>query len=455
MSLNAYDDEFREISSLGRLSDVRSRIGRARDGVAFSKDSVSMSFADAHELAKVIQAGFDVGKTVLKTVITFDDRYLDGMRVSEPGTSTGLRGAHKGHLDQLRLRHAIQVGMDRMSRGFDDLVWIASMHLDKAHAHVHVAGVDLGMGRMRYDGQQRGKLTKRDMMRLRSGINDDLTASYDLSPFYGTATLERMREANTVRSYVHAAVEHRGVPQLILAALPEDTSLWRATSKDPRMHRAIGLAVDYVRNVLQEPSSGFGEAMTEVYAYTERFAKDRSQEERASLVMRASRRIESGCVQAVFDTLRSMPEEQRTVESSLVDMMAAEGLTLASASAEDSMADFAYKLRAFSTRLRHHTDERRRFHDEEERYLSVRSPAPESRAAYDFFAFERLYQEKLMAKYQHLMGFLPYDGKWSEELLDLLSRRADWRGLSMLLRILACGICLLLRLRPMVMSAMG
>lgn len=425
MSLASYDREFSEIAHMRRLSDVEARIGRKRDGVAFSADSVSMSFEQAHELAVRIQDAFDAGKTVFKTVVTFEDSYLDRMGVAEPGYSTGRRGAHKGHVDQLKLRHALQEGMSRMSRGFDDLVWIASAHLDKAHVHFHIAAVDVGEGRLRHDGMQRGMLSRRDIRRLRQGIDDDLVASYPLKSYFGTSMTEALREANTVRSYVHAAVERRGVPQLIIAALPDDVSLWRADSRDPRMRRALGLTSDYVRSVLAEPTSGFGDAITEVQAYAERYGQDLSSDDRVRLVHRASNVVERGCVQAVFDTLSVLPKDLLTIESSFIDMMAAEGTTLANASSEDAMADFSYKLRTYSRRLAHHKEERRRYHEEEERYLAVKDPAPEASAAYDFFAFERLYQERLMAKYQYLMGFLPQSGTWSERMLALLESRVE------------------------------
>ena len=427
VSAARYEDLQNRIMSSDSLSSVEKIASSNRDGVAFSGDSLSLSFDETRKFAKTIQKAFDEGKTVFKTVITFEDDYLSHMGVLEPHGRAGKLGAHKGHVDQLKLRQAVQDGLNSMGSGFDNFTWLASAHLDRNHVHFHVAGVDLGEGRVRYDGQQRGKLGVKDIRKLRSGINDSLQRAKSLQSFYRSPTVEHTRVTNTVRSYVHDSVMRIGTPQLILASLPEDTSLWDISSKHPLMQRPNEIMHDYVQEILSEPDSGFAQAVADIWTYAELFGRSKNldDEEKARIALRGRKVLEDSCANSVYNYLKRVPDDDKTFESPFMDAMMLDMGYLARASLDDPMSEFGYKVRSYSTRLEYHKRERRRFHNEEERYLATPNVSADSRAAYDFYAFERLYQEQLMSKYQHFMAFLPSDADWRDRIRDVLSLRVN------------------------------
>ena len=403
---------------------AKKRAFSGRDGVAFTREALSVPFSEARRVAREIQSAFDSGKTVLKTVVTFDDDYLKDMGVLDDGPDYSLRGAHRGHVDQLRLRRALTEGLSRVSAGFDDLVWLASLHLDRTHVHFHVAAVDMGEGRLRYDGQQRGVLSARDKARLRRGVDDELKFSRELRPFMRTPVAERTRSANTVRRYVHDAVNRLGVPQMIMAALPEDESLWDVRSTHPSMRRANELVRGYVAQVVSDPSSGFDGALADMRAYVAARAHELglSRDEEARELLRGRRVLSDACANSVYATLAGVPHELRHVETPVIGAVAS-GLPAAAYDADDRLSSLAARASSYAVRLSHHAHERRRFHDEEGRYLATAGKTEASFAAYDFYSFERLYQEQLMAKYQHLMGFFPADDEWRGRVRSTLDKR--------------------------------
>lgn len=420
-----YEDLHERVMASDDIPTVKKVTESSRDGVAFSGDAMSLSFDELRVRARRIQEAFDAGKTVFKTVLTFDDDYLLKLGVMEPHVGASRLGSHKGHVDQLRLRSAVQKGMERLGDGFDDLYWVAGAHLDRKHVHFHVAAVDLGVGRVRYDGQQRGTLGVVDKRRLRSGIDDSLQDSKSLRPFFRTPSVERTRVANTVRGYIHDRIAKVGTPQLILASLPEDESLWDAGSEHPLMRRANELAHDYVREVLSESGSGFDSAIVDIWAYAEAVGQERGldEDERASIALRGRRALERACVNSVYECLARARNVETAFSSPFMDVMMRDMDELSHLSGSDRLAEFGYRMRSYSTRLDFHKRERRRFHEAEQTYLATPDASPGSRAAYEFYAFEALYQERLMAKYQHFMGFLPSDGEWRDRVRDVLSLR--------------------------------
>ena len=68
------DKTYREVKRAGGLG-----------GMAFSQDLLSLSESDLRERSREIQQAFDSGKTVLKTVLSFDTEYLERMGVLPEG----------------------------------------------------------------------------------------------------------------------------------------------------------------------------------------------------------------------------------------------------------------------------------------------------------------------------------------------------------------------------------
>ena len=160
-------------ASVPELKDNMKKID-GNGGVAFGYGDFSLSHKKLKQSSDDIQHQFEKGKTVFKTIISFDEEYLREHKIISDDFQFKERGDYRGNIDQMKMRMAIMNGLEKMSRSFDDLRYIGVIQVDTAHVHCHLAMVDAGVGNLTKDGTQKGKLTAGQMDKLRYGINDFL-----------------------------------------------------------------------------------------------------------------------------------------------------------------------------------------------------------------------------------------------------------------------------------------
>ena len=120
-------------------SDVKPNIRKAdgQGGVAFGYGDVSLSHEKLQYASDDIQAQFDSGKTVMKTVLSFDTDYLKQHGILPSDFKVRNRGDLRGNVDQLKLRRAVMNGLRHMGRYYDDLQYIGVIQVDTEHVHCH------------------------------------------------------------------------------------------------------------------------------------------------------------------------------------------------------------------------------------------------------------------------------------------------------------------------------
>lgn len=413
-------------------SDVMRGIERADGdgGIAFGTGSLSLSADALHTLSHAVQDAFDAGKTVLKTVVSFSQGYLQRMNVIVPGEPITRRGDYRGRLDQMKLRLAVSRGMDALShRGFDSLLWVGTVQVDTKHVHCHIAAVDVGEGRLRTDGTQRGMLTESDMTAFRGAVNHSLAISAPVRTMASNVTSDRTNARQIVRRFVSEQVARRAVPQLILASLPEDKRSWRAGSHAKSMRRANELTTTYVRGILAQPGSGWEQARIDVRAYARRRTADEglSPGETRALIAHGEDDIVQGCVNAVYGVLKSVPDDQRTVSTSMLDLMANDVSDVSAYAASDVTAEFAFRLRTYAGRLRDHTEQRAHMHALRTSWESSTTASQASAVMHDFYVVEEEYQAMCMAKYQSFLSFVTSDADFDDDVrrLERRARQVD------------------------------
>lgn len=401
-----------------------------RDGVAFTSGNPSMSARSVRELSERIQGLFDEGRTVIKTIVSFDDDYLRETEAMEPTFISVRRGDHLGHVDQMKLRLAIMEGVERMSRAFDDLVWVGVIQFDTMHVHAHLALVDAGVGRLTDDGEQRGKLSRTDMDRMRRGIDSALTLGAHVRPYARQVSAERTRARHLVQERVMSDLVREDSVRLILARLPEDRSMWRAGSHRQEMRAANRMAREYVRRVLGMPSSGWSGVVDAIDAYaSSRAAREGlSTHERERLVASGVQRIEDSCVDGVYAVLRNVDASTLSKTPPVVTAIVRDIDDVEVPASP--MSEMTYRVRTYSRRLRDHRGRRESFHDAVRSYEASRDVSAASRAAYDYYRFEESYQARVMAKYQHLLPIASWRRDWADDVRLYLSHLAEldaWR----------------------------
>lgn len=425
-------------------------------GVAFGDQGVSLSDEELREGSATIQSLFDSGHTVMKTVLSFDHDYLhDNGLIPESMGPVTARGGYRGRLDQMKLRRAIRDGLARMARSgrFTDLRYIGVIQVDTEHVHCHLAMVDAGTergtkrSRWRSDGQQKGKLSDKEMTQLRRGVDYSLDVNHAVRHLSSAVGYERQNITGWIKRWAYDSLSLQSSAQFLLVCLPADRSLWRAGSNAKIMAKPNRIVREMVTERLGEPDSPLDAAMAQVSAYAnERTVREGlSAAEHDGLVVNGYERLVDQCVNGVYQVLSAIPEVEKTVATPLLEIMSEDFTSMVSSVAgrtavraaqagqsggarpgsrdvsSDDLSDFdgfAMRLSGFSTRLQSH---RRKVDDYQERIDAFDAVAVSgglgtgAEAMRAFYVSEREYHRRCVSKYRHFLKFVPPGVDWSED----------------------------------------
>ena len=403
------------------------RKAQGSGGVAFGHNGVALSHEQLHADSAEIQALFDKGHTVLKTILSFEHSYLVEQGVV-PADMVGVladgradKGAYRGQVDQLKLRMAIMEGMEKLGRiaGFDELKYVAVIQVDTRQTHCHLAIVEAGEGRRRLarDGTQRGKLNEREKALIRRGTDGALQRYRSVSYFSSAVGYQRRSVSAYVKRWAYDSLSVSTRAQFVLACLPSDRRLWRAASNRTEMSKANRLVRDLVEDHLRQAGSPMPQAMAEVHKYaTERMRKEGlSTAEYDRLVAAGREKIITQAMNGVYTVLSAVADDELVVNTPIMESMSIDREELIEALAarpdEPQAGDldpgyFALRLRSYSERLHRHglmRDDFRARASQWEIAEAAGKAAPGSRSMYEFYLTEAEYHAKLVSKYQHYL----------------------------------------------------
>ena len=391
-------------------------------GVAFGYGQIALSDEDLIKASDDIQKCFDEGKTVMKTVLSFDEDYLRENGIIDPNFVFQRAGDYKGHIDQMKLRKAIMSGLDRFGRSYDDLQYVGVIQVDTGHVHCHLAMVDKGVGKLAPNGEQKGKMTQRSMNQLRRGIDVSLDDQKTIQFMASQYQTEKRNVKSFVKKMSYLAIDEHGLGQLMLAALPEDSRLWRADSNNKRMKRANNLAREFVNKMFEKEGSGYREAQASVLAYVNK-RSDReglSEKDKEILVKNGYKKIEDKAINTVYETLRQYRGEDLTVHTRMMDIAVSDLDELASQK-DDPLAQFGYRLRSYSSRRKHHMDEKHKYRERVRELEDNSNRNDIANKFLEFYRFEAMYHAQLQCKYQSFLSFLPKRDVYEDRIHDLLN----------------------------------
>jgi len=395
-------------------------------GVAFGYGSISMSDEKLRQASKDIQTQFENGKTVLKTVLSFDEEYLRENKIIPEDFVCKKRGDFRGHIDQMKLRMSIMHGLDVLAKDYDDLQYVGVIQVDTEHVHCHLAMVDRGVGNITPDGTQKGKLSSAQKDKLRRHIDLYLDDAKTIQHMCSNVSIDKRNVSIFVKRVCHKTMAQNGMAQLLLACLPDDKRLWRASTNSKSMEKANGLVRSYVQELFAQPDSGFDKVKRSIYDYAEkrRDKEDLTGKEFRKLIETGEKRVEDECINAVYGMLQNVQKRDKNTHTPMLDLMAMPAYDISKDT--DEFGEFTYKLRSYSTRLDYHKKERNKAHKIVEDYKQAEEQglvSQDAKPLYDFFKFEEEYNEKLMCKYQHFLHFLPPTEKYRDKLKELLDYR--------------------------------
>lgn len=390
-------------------------------GVAFGYGQVALSDDELIDASNDIQKCFDEGKTVLKTVISFDEDYLRENDIIDSNFVFQKAGDYRGHIDQLKLRRAIMSGLERMGRSYDDLQYIGVIQVDTGHVHCHLAMVDKGVGKLVDNGEQKGKITQRAMNQFRRGVDLELDNQKSIQYMASHFQAEKRNVKSFVKKMSYIAIDEHGLGQLMLAALPDNSNLWRADSNDKRMIKANRLAREFVKNIFEKDESGYREAQAGVLSYVNKRAEREglSDKEQQYLIGRGYKQIEDKAINSVYETLKQYRDNDFKVHTRMLDIAVSDLDQLAS-QRDDPLAQFGYRLRSYSSRRKHHMEEKHKYKKLVSELESKSDRNEVADAFLDFYRHEMLYNAQLQVKYQTFLSFLPKRNEFEQDVRDLI-----------------------------------
>lgn len=412
-------------------------------GIAFGYGDPALSHEKLIEASNDIQRQFDKGKTVFKTILSFDEEFLRQHKLVDEDVEIKQRGDYRGHLDQMKLRLAVMHGVEKLSREYDDLQYVGCIQVDTKHVHVHLAMVDRGVGNLMPDGTQRGKITEKGKRLLRRGVDEYLDQKQSVKLLCSSILYDKQNALCYIKKFTHQTMNHEGLPQFLLACLPEDRTLWRAGCHAKEMQKANSMVREYVVDVLSKPGSGYVEAMRHISEYADYRTKheglSRSMHDR--LVRTGQEDLLESCMNSVYRILKEVPQQELSTRTAMLSAMSMDYDAMAAEAVNDPMVEFGFKLRSYQSRTKHHRKEYHKFRDEYRDYEAAENKSEDSKALGDYLKFEAQYQLMLLCKYQHFLAFLPMeDGieeefkrirELEEELANLEAMREDEAFLSM------------------------
>lgn len=291
------------------------------DGVAFSNDSISLSDAELKKLADDIQKAFLKGKTVKKTVLSFDEDYLKSRGIVDKDLVIEEKGAYKSAYDQAKLRNAITHGMKRLVGKSKTTKWVAVIQNDTKHLHCHLCIVDTGKGIIMEDGTQKGKISQKDLSLLRRGVD----AYLDEKQTVAALTADIQADTMQIKSLVVNALLKNDNEKLdefkskvflesLMCLLPKNRSKWSANSNSKEMKKANLLVGDAVDKVLQS-SDKYKVLLSKLDAYGEyrREAEDLDDDMVVSLKKSGIAKIKTKCINSVYTECKAMLKSAKAV----------------------------------------------------------------------------------------------------------------------------------------------
>lgn len=388
------------------------------DGVAFGSLGLSYDEELLEQEAIHMKQCFDRGHTILKTVISFETNYLKEQKVLPADFVHVEKGDFDGNIDQLRLRLAITDGVNHMmnTSGFGTPTWVGTIQGDTHHVHAHLTLSDDGGSRRHVEnGEERGKLTSREMSRMRRRIHRTLEESKEIEHLHEQVPNEqRLQESLVVAQAFHARMASMYLQQLI-ASLPEDKDEWVYGSPNRIMHRPNQLMKGYMSHLEKTYSDDTYYALErdaiETYANQQVTRGTWSEVEAETYQYHATFEAEARVATRIYDNLKTTPKRDMVVSTPFIKAFAKDGRAIHHDASEDTptspLQQLQYNSYVYQKRMVEHGKESEVYHVAVHDYMKrsgLQYNNPDFRVMLDFYEQEEETHMQLVDKYR---SFVP------------------------------------------------
>lgn len=419
------DDKFQELDRL--------------TGRSFGSQGITLSDQTVRESSQTIQDAFDEGHSVQKIILSFTEEYLRDNNVLAPDFKHKGRGSYRGQIDQLKMRQAITAGVDRMTSVGDyaNPEWVGVIQVDTSHVHAHIALVDteFSPSRMMDDGFDKGKLTQREMMNLRRGVQYELNEMKAIKGFHQQVSLERQNVMSYMKDYAHDHIGKNSRLQILIASLPEEQHMWRYGTNRKEMKYPNELAERLVLDLFEEQpdKSGYSRTMNAIDQYIQgRVDTEGIDENEQERLLRNGRKLlVERSVNGIYNSLKTFDKSKLNVQTPMLDVQSAsEDELIDSLSDGFDQVGFELRVRGYGRRMSHHENESQGYR---ELTRSFDQTNEEVDIATDALILRQFYEEELqwhMAladKYRSFFGFNTREDRMYQQKHQNMYERLDER----------------------------
>lgn len=369
-------------------------------GRAFGTNGISLSDKQVRTDSRIIQQAYNEGHSVQKTILSFTEEYLKEQGVVSPDFKHQGRGSYRGQVDQLKLRESIMHGMDKYlsSSGFEAPMYVGVLQMDTNHVHAHLATVDTAFSpeRTMPDGTDRGKILERDKEVLRRGIHDKLADMSHIKHYAEQVGVEAGNARSFVQDYTMEKMNQNAKLQSVIAALPEDHSLWRYNTNNRQMKRANELSSSYVNDLFRKfpEESGYAAAWGNVrrYAESRRETEGLSTKRYRQLLKGGRERIMERSVNGLYQSLDHLEKQRLAVNTPPLDKQARTSRDLMADTSEDGFAGFELRVRGYGRKKDKHESRVDELEEEVRGFDAQMQPGTSDEA----FGLRRLYMQEML-----------------------------------------------------------
>lgn len=384
------------------------------DGLAFGNDGLSYSKEELAQTGEEIQRCFDEGHTVLKTVVSFQTDYLIEQGILPPDFEIYRAGDFRNNVDQLKLRSAVNTAMKDMTdkSGFDVPLWIGTIQVDSRHVHAHFALTDKGNnGRIRHDGEERGKLSEKELDVLRIGIHRSLTTSKHLKPLHSQTSNTQRNVMGHTQDLMYDHIRTNILLQQIMASLPKNKRLWKYRSDDKAMIRPNNLMQLYVRSLQENYDSldKYKDARSELEQYASEKANEEflSEYDRQQIVNKGLELLNEKIADNIYSGLRKrISNDQLDTKTGMIVAQSYDSTDLKQlikSNDTNAMTLFAYRSQAYAERMEHNMDEVE-YYIEATNHFEINEKrgevTPDAYCMYELYQKELQYHMQVVDKYR-------------------------------------------------------
>lgn len=295
----------------------RAAATRVEDGLddrypTFDAETFNMDENEHDKLVQNLRRATKSKSMMWQGVVSFDTAFLD---------RTGTRDPKTGHIDQRKIKAAIQGAMPRLLHeeqlDSNSTFWWGDVHLNKEHTHVHLAISQVRNSRpIKSDGRPKGSFKVKSFQHFKSHIYHSLEEDRELGR---DIDLEKQVDVlkkgllTRLRSDAEAASK-KTILDRIYRSLPnyKDKRRWRASNHSKEFRSASKLTSELVENLLKSDLQQDYDELIGLYRKQDVLSREKYGQKIKDTVAPKDKRLREQLMNRIFDSLREVrPEETK------------------------------------------------------------------------------------------------------------------------------------------------